>query len=87
MDKLFKDNWLEQLKDRVEDMAVVDLLRIQRTVDELDLTDFENITGVARSTVSKVENRKRTMSQAVYYTILAYLDGHFDDKIKAYKQN
>lgn len=87
MDKLFKDDWLERLKDRLEEASFVDLLRIQRTIDGLDLTDFENITGVGRSTVCKIENRKRTMSQAVFYTILSYLDGHFDDQIKAYKQN
>ncbi|WP_226701795.1 hypothetical protein [Priestia aryabhattai] len=87
MDKLFKDEWLERLKSRLEDMSFVDLLRIQRTIDGLDLTDFENITGVGRSTVCKVEKRKRTMSQAVYYTILAYLEGQFDDKIKTYKEN
>ncbi|MEI2375419.1 hypothetical protein, partial [Priestia megaterium] len=62
MDELFKDDWLERLKDRLEDLSFVDLLRVQRTIDKLDLADFENITGVARSTVCKVENRKRTMS-------------------------
>lgn len=87
MDKLFKDGWLERLKDRLEGASYVDLLRIQRTVDSLDLTDFENITGVGRSTVCKVETRKRTMSQKVYYTVLAYLEGQFDNEIKVYKAN
>lgn len=87
MDTLFKDDWLERLKDRLKDASYVDLLRIQRTVDELDLTSFENITGIGRSTICKVERRKRTMSQAVYYTILAYLEGQFDNKIKVYKEN
>ncbi|MHA2957322.1 hypothetical protein [Priestia megaterium] len=87
MNKLFKDDWLERLKDRLEDASYVDLLRIQRTVDGLDLTDFENITGVGRSTVCKVERRKRTMSEAVYYNVLAYLEGQFDNKIRVYKAN
>ncbi|MEH7023637.1 helix-turn-helix domain-containing protein [Priestia megaterium] len=87
MDKFFKDNWLERLEARVKDMSITDLLRIQRTVDKLDLTDFFNITGVARSTVCKIENGKRTMSQLVYQTIVSYLEGNFDEKIKIYKAN
>lgn len=88
MDKYFKDEWLERLENRVKDMKMGDLLRLQRTADGLCLTDFANITGIDRSTVCKIENgRRKKMSPVTYQTIISYLGGGFEDEIKALKQD
>jgi hypothetical protein len=86
MDRFFKDNWFERLQDRMEDMTMGEMLRIQRYIDELSLTDFKGLFGIDRGLMSKYENDKKKPFREHYDILMDYLDGLYQEEIEFYKE-
>ncbi|MEH6946216.1 helix-turn-helix transcriptional regulator [Bacillus sp. JJ634] len=76
----------ESMEIMVEDLSLGEMLNWNREIDGLTLKEFEAITGICYTLVSRYERDLKKISPNHEEIIVSYIAGAYDEQIKQLKQ-